>query len=265
MGREGQAEDAPGPLHAGVDARALASSPFPSLASSPTRGRTSQGSLATACLVVQTYNGQTGHDRTTSVPTHPGSHTTPSAAAAASDGQCSVPFFCPVSSSGPARERRMRPSPSQDVLLLVRCRLPPPGASPEHTWPFPVSLSSCPIPRRPPAPAQHEGPWPPPGRSARWVNRPRPRSCGLCFFHAFRVLWQVGEFCPAPPISLRTPDQHLLTQGRRHGFILSIQRSEAGAAGDRFKGRIPRPSQASGHGTDYIALVVARDSWVTER
>lgn len=181
-GERGPGRGRPGSLHAGglkavgprprlagaqldADARALAGSPFPSLASSPTRGRTSHGSLATARLVVQTYDGPTGHEHATSATTRPGWGARHRLRGGCGLGRwalgqrCRFPHFVSCFERT-SRRHQMRPPPPQDVLLPGRG--PGPRLQrPLQSTPGP-SRPACPPPAGRWVPARHKAPRPPP-------------------------------------------------------------------------------------------------------
>lgn len=181
-------------------------------------------------------------------PARGGGHATVSAAAAASDGgrsvsDASLPILCPVS-RGQAEDTKSALPPLRTSCSQAGAPAPASSGLSRARWALPVQLA-----RPPPAAGslpgtRHCGRRP--CRSVRGSAALCPCLSGLHFVHAC-VLRAVagGGTLPPPPNSPRPPDEHSLTKGRRNGFVLSIQRSEAGAAGDSFKGGIPRPPQAS--------------------
>lgn len=173
-GERGPGRGRPGSLHAGglkavgprprlagaqldADARALAGSLFPSLASSPIR---SHGSLATARLVVQTYDGPTGHDHATSATTRPGWGARHRLRGGCGLGRWALgqrrrfPHFVSCFERTSRRHQKRPAPPSGRPAPRQGPRPPPPAASPEHAGPFPSSL---PAPRRPPGPCPAQG------------------------------------------------------------------------------------------------------------
>lgn len=225
-GERGPGRGRPGSLHAGglkavgprprlagaqldADARALAGSPFPSLASSPTRGRTSHGSLATARLVVQTYDGPPGHDHATSATTRPGWGARHRLRGGCGLGRWALgqrrrfPHFVSCFERT-SRRHQMRPPP-----LRTSCSQA--GAPAPASSGLSRALRALPVqPARPPPASgslpgtRHRGRHP--RRSVRGSAALCPHSSGLRFVHAC-VLRAVagGGTLPPPPNSPRPP------------------------------------------------------------